>query len=425
MVERGVGKKRVYESEVKQAVLEEADRRTIVAAAESWGIPPGTVAYWHHLRRRRAEKDGEGRPPIAAGSGAAGGGGGKGPGGRVRRPGKGHRYSPSEIAGILEYREQHGYGATCREFGPCRATVKRWERQADRAAAGQGAAPTGGPGVGTIEEQRDREVLTEWQRHPGLGPSQICNQLRRKGIKSSVNTVRRVMEEAGYRPPKVKSANHDRRYEAVRPNQLWHLDFVQRFINRASTFTLVILDDFSRFAVGYEVADSEQAEVVIGAFEGAVQRYGKPESVMSDKGSAFWSWKGVSRFTALLTELGIDQIIAQDKEHNGKSEIFNANLAKEFFDQQRFVDVTEMRRRLAAHLHWYNHSRSHHALGGLLVPADRYYGRSDEVVALIESGAGREQGLDTLDLRRRCLELFKVPSTNGHPEVFLMGQKIL
>jgi hypothetical protein len=44
---------------------------------------------------------------------------------------------------------------------------------------------------------------------------------------------------------------------------------------------------------------------------------------------------------------------------------------------------------------------------------------------LIEAGAGREQSLDTLDLRHRCLELFKVTSTDGRPAVFLMGQQIL
>ena len=91
---------------------------------------------------------------------------------------------------------------------------------------------------------------------------------------------------------------------------------------------------------------------------------------------------------------------------------------------QRFYDVAEMRRRLAAHLHWYNHARTHHALGGLLVPADRYYGRVDEVLARIEAGTGRDV-TDLLDLRARCLELFKVTSRDGVPEVWLLGQKLL
>jgi hypothetical protein len=123
-----------------------------------------------------------------------------------------------------------------------------------------------------------------------------------------------------------------------------------------------------------------------------------------------------------LTELGIDQIHAKKKEHNGKVEVFNANLHKELFDRHRFYDLAEMKRRLAAHLHWYNHARTHHALGGLLVPADRFYGRAEEVLARIEAGGQRDG--DDLELRERCLELFKVVSKNGTPEVWLLGQRL-
>jgi hypothetical protein len=81
-----------------------------------------------------------------------------------------------------------------------------------------------------------------------------------------------------------------------------------------------------------------------------------------------------------------------------------------------------MKRRLAAHLHWYNTARTHYALGGLLVPADRYYGRVEEVLARIESGGQRDG--DELELRDRCLELFKVVSKNGTPEVWLLGRRL-
>jgi transposase InsO family protein len=294
-----------------------------------------------------------------------------------------------------------------------------------KAAQGEGPSPTSGPEPREIEAKRDQEILSEWRKQPGLGPSQIRNQLRRSGVKVAVSTVRRVMEDAGYRPPKVKREPHDERFEAVRPNHLWHLDFVHRNINRSSTFTLILIDDHSRYVVGHGVDEgAERAEMVIQTFEEAVARHGRPERVMSDKGSAFWSWQGISRFTALLTEMGIDQVIAEHKEHNGKVEVFNANLHKELFDVQRFYDLADMRRRLAAHLHWYNHARTHHALGGLLVPADRYYGRVEEVLARIEAGTGRDAS-DLLDLRDRCLELFKVTSRAGIAEVWLLGQKLL
>jgi putative transposase len=334
-------------------------------------------------------------------------------------------YTPSQKAEILEDAAKDGITAAAKKHGVSRFAIYAWHRKVAKAAVGDGPSPTTGPAPKEIEAQRDQEILDEWHRHPGLGPSQIKNQLRRKSIKVSVNTVRRVMADAGYRPPKVERKAHDRRYEATRPNHLWHLDFVQKNIHRANTFTLILIDDFSRYVVGHGVDEgAERADFAIAAFEQAVAQHGRPEMVMHDKGAAFWSWRGVSRFTALLTELGIDQIAAEHKEWNGKVEVFNANLHKELFDAHRFYDLGEMRRRLAAHLHWYNHARTHHALGGLLVPADRYYGRVEEVLARIEAGAGRSDG-DLLELRDRCLELFKVTSKGGVAEVWLLGQRLL
>jgi len=333
-----------------------------------------------------------------------------------------HSYTPSEKAQALEHAAAHGVCAASEKFGMSRFSIYDWQRKLEKAKTGDGPSPTSGPAPKDIEEQRDREILGEWRKHPGLGPSQIRNQLRRRGVKVSVTTARRVMEDAGYRPPKVKREPHDERFEAVRPNHLWHLDFMHRNIHKASAFTLILIDDCARFVTGHGVDDAERAEMVIRTFEEAVARHGKPERVMHDRGSAFWSWRGISRFTSLLTELGIDQVVAEKKEHNGKVEVFNANLHKELFDRHRFYDLAEMKRRLAAHLHWYNHARTHHALGGLLVPADRFYGRAQEVLARIEAGAQRDG--DELELRERCLELFKVVSKNGTPEVWLLGQRL-
>jgi transposase InsO family protein len=339
---------------------------------------------------------------------------------KASRPAR--RYTPSEKAEVLEYAAEHGVSAAKEKYGASRFAIYEWKRRVAKAAKGEGPSPTSGPSPSEIESQRDREILAEWHKHAGLGPSQVRNQLRRRGIKVGVATVRRVMEDAGYRPPKVKRDPHDQRYESVRPNHRWHLDFVHRHIHRASTFTLILIDDHSRFVVGHGVDDAERAAIVIRTFEEAVLRHGKPERVMHDRGAAFWAWRGISKFTALLEEMDIEQEVATDKELNGKVEVFNANLHKELFDVHRFYDLAEMKRRLAAHLHFYNHGRTHHALGGLLVPADRYYGRADEVLARIEAGAMRES--DEPELRERALELFKVVSRNGAPEVWLLGQRL-
>ena len=434
-----VAAKRDYSPEDRKAAIDLAKDVGLSEAARRLGIPKGTVSSWCFKDRQSPPKENrsvetgdvasaqrQAKPEEEEGGGAGGqeravaaSSETEAGSGRV-----GRSYTPSQRAQMLEYAAEHGIGAASKHFRVSRYALYDWRRRVEKAAQGQGEDPTSGPALQDIEAQRDREILAEWKRHPGLGPSQIRNQLRRNGIKVSVHTTRRVMEEAGYRPPKVKREPHDERFEAVRPNHLWHLDFVQRYINRASTFTLVLLDDHSRYVVGHGVDDAERADLVIETFTQAVERHGRPEMVINDKGSAFWSWRGIARFTALLTEMGIDQIEAKHKEWNGKLEVFNANLHKEFFDRHRFYDVAEMRRRLASHLHWYNHGRTSHALGGLLVPADRYHGRAAEVLARIEAGVGRDE-LEGLGLRDRCLELFKVTSQGGVPSVWLMGRKVM
>lgn len=430
--------RRRYTTEQRAAILADVSELGVVGAARKHGLPITTVSNWKSRKPNGAAKQqrelgeatcvDEGASPSVATEASAPAKSADGSAAKSSASAKSKavakRYTPSQRAEVVEYAAAHGAAEAAKHFGVSRFSVHQWRRKVEQAARGEGPSPTAGPAQSEIDAQRDAEILGEWKKHPGLGPSQIRNQLRRRGIKVSVNTTRLVMESAGYRPPKVQRVPHERRFEAVRPNHLWHLDFVHRHINRASVFTLILLDDCSRFVVGHGTDEAERAATVIATFEEAVRRHGKPESVMSDRGAAFWSWRGISRFTALLTELGVDQVIATDKEHNGKVEVFNANLHKELFDVQRFYDVAEMRRRLASHIHWYNHARTHHALGGLLVPADRYFGRDEEVLARIEAGAGRDLS-DGIDLRERCLEIFKVISKDGVPEVWLMGQRLL
>ena len=411
-------KRQRYTPEQRAEAVARVQGKGLAVAAHELGLPMSTLSQWATLARAST-------PPPSEQAGGATGEPPADPEPPPKKRGPAKVWTPSQKAEILEHAAAHGVTKAAGKFRVSRFSIYDWQRKLARANAGEGDTPTSGPDPADVEKQRDEEVLGEWKKHPGLGPSQVRNQLRRKGIKVSTYTVREVMIAAGYRPPPVKRRAHDRRYEAVRPNQIWHLDFLHRNVNRASTFTLILLDDHSRFVAGFGVVDAERADLVLGTFEEAVARHGRPESVLHDRGSAFWSWKGISRFSALLQEMEIEQIAAEDKESNGKLEVFNANLAKELLNVHRFYDLAEMRRRLAAHLHFYNHGRTSHALGGLLVPADRYFGRADEVIARIEAGATSDLPGEGIDLRDRVLDLLRVTSQGGRVAITLMGRKIL
>lgn len=412
---------RRYRDEERASALALSREIGIAKAAAKTGIPKGTLSYWRFADKRAGAAGTEASPKPAPSKPTAEVAAVAAP--SVKRVAR--VYTPSQKAQALETLAKHGPAEASRRLGISRFSLHEWKRKHDRATA-QGTADS--PLAGSDEDpasKRDQRILAEWKKYPGLGPSQIRNQLRRESFKVSVRTVRMVMEEHGYVTPKVRRVeSHDQRYEAVRPNQLWHMDFLQRHINKQKISVLFLVDDFSRYIPGFAVWDEDRSEAVFECFESAVARHGRPESVMSDGGAAFWSWRGVSRFTRLLEEMGIDQIIAKVPQHNGKVEVLNANVQKELFNQERFFDLGEALTRLRAWVSFYNLRRTHHALGGLLVPADRYFGRSSEVLAHIEAG-GSPGGIgEPISLGERQLDLLRVASRGGKVEVLLMGERI-
>ena len=226
---------------------------------------------------------------------------------RKTQPAKGKRYSPAQRKEILEYAQNHSVKEAAEKFGPTETSIYDWRRAIERRSqqAGEGET-TDRPGEIVIEDpkhERDRKIVAMWRQHPGYGPSQIRNMLKRDGFKVSVGTVRDVMERNGYLPPSLRRKEPAGRYEAARPRELYHLDFYHFHVHKQKQCVLFIEDDFSRFIAGWAVVAVEAADPVIGCFEHAVQRYGRPEGVMSDRGSAFHSWRGLPRFEALLESM--------------------------------------------------------------------------------------------------------------------------
>ncbi len=343
-------------------------------------------------------------------------------------PAKGKRYSPARRREILAYADSNSVREAAEKFTVTETSIYEWRRANKRRGesaveAGHGD-PSNEPVAEDPKEVRDRKVLALWKQHPGYGPSQIRNMLKRNGFKISVATVRDVMERNGYLPPRLKRKEHVGRYEAARPRELYHLDFYHFYVHKQKQCVLFIEDDFSRFIAGWTVVPVEAADPVTSSFEKAVQRYGRPEGVMSDRGSAFHSWRGLSRFEALLEEYEINYFLAKEAAVNGKVEALNASFQKECVEQIEFMDLTDAARGIGRWVEHYNHRRTHHGLGGLLVPADRFYGIAEQSLQRIEQGLGAQTAeLSSPD--GRGLELFRVVSRGGKPEVWLMGEKLL
>ena len=298
---------------------------------------------------------------------------------------KGHRYSSSEKKVILEDLESGKTAAELFEkYGVSRETLAKWKRRKDMSASPvneilkqpENHVPASDA---TIDHHQGhhphwQKVLVSWRSRPGLGPAQIRNQLYREGIKISVTTVRKILEENGYTPPKTTVKEIEaRNYEAARPLELVHMDFKHFYINKQKVYLLLFQDDFSRFLCGYRVTDTENMKSVIEAFEECVNRYGKMQTVMTDAGSAFYSWNGINQFQRLMSdEYGVDQIKASTPRSNGKIENVNKQFEKEVLNVDRYASLMEASAAIEEWIEFYNFERTHQGLPMGVVPADRF-----------------------------------------------------
>lgn len=410
--------RRQYTLAEKQAILELADREGPRAAAAAHGVPPGTIHNWQTRDRERitaAAATTTTAPEVEKTD-------------AEKHASQGRRYAPAERRLILAAADEVGPAAAAQRYGCSTWSIHSWRKQAHRQASRSSHSRPESPSddAQLTPEQAERHTLVRelWRTHPGFGPSQIRNQLKRLGYKISVHTVRDIITDAGYIQPRVKSKTPPRAYEAARPMELYHIDFVQFFIHKLRQSLLLIEDDYSRFIAGWALLKSEHADGVIEALDTAVNRYGRPEGVMCDRASCFFSFKGVARFERHITDDNINYFPIDEAHKNGKVEKLNAAVRKELLSKVEFADLDDAVIRIGAWVHGYNYRRTHMGLGGLLVPADRFHGMAEDALRRIEQGNGASP-LDVLTPSGRGLEIFRVCSTGGTPSVYLMGRKIL
>ena len=93
----------------------------------------------------------------------------------------------------------------------------------------------------------------------------------------------------------------DRQFQAEAPNQKWVADFTYIWTAEGWLYVAVVLDLFSRRAVGWSMQESMTSQLVADALMMAVWRRGKPMALLhhSDQGSQYTS----DHFQRLLASL--------------------------------------------------------------------------------------------------------------------------
>ena len=153
-------------------------------------------------------------------------------GGKKFLPTRGKRYSPAVKQEILEFAENTGVTSAATKYDVTETTIYEWRKAAKRRGSTTGDFAAVQAEEEDSKVERDRRILAMWRQHPGYGPSQLRNMLKRSGFRVSVGTVRHVIEENGYLPPTLKRKERVGRYEAGRPRELYHLDFYHFYIHK-------------------------------------------------------------------------------------------------------------------------------------------------------------------------------------------------
>lgn len=246
----------------------------------------------------------------------------------------------------------------------------------------------------------DYEVaaILEYKRlHPSMGPAQIRAQLKRfKGWRISLKAIARVLRGHGYelvhRKGKPKGPEPIR-FEAPRRNALWQADFAEVRVADEKLYVLIILDDFSRFVVGHALADSPSTTIAVNTLMKAIARHGKPESVRTDRGGAFVAFTKDTDFGKYLEAELIDHIVGRSYSPRGGGKVESAvgTLRRELWEVFHFEDRHEAEERLRAFFDEYNERRAHMGIDGL-TPADRFFGRADQVLATVNAISRKRQG---------------------------------
>jgi transposase InsO family protein len=340
---------------------------------------------------------------------------------------QGKHFNQEQKLVILRSAEEVGVKEAAELAGVHYTTVYDWRKKLN--ALGEEnfltiVTKSRGRGTKEVSKEQEQAILGSWKLHPGFGPSQIRNQLRRQGVTISSRTVRKVMEANGYKTRRKKSEKKGcHRFEASRPLALVQMDILEFYINKLKVYLLLLQDDYSRFIVGWGLASETSIDLVIRIVQESINRFGKMEEILSDRGFVFYSWRGGNRFEQYLEAERIEHTHARahHPETLGKIESTNKQIQKELLRLRRFESSSEAEDAIGDWITVYNYERTHQGLGGFLTPADRFQGRVEEVEQCIAKQLD-PSGLSGYPIDRINRSLFNVTlEADGGLKLYLFG----
>jgi putative transposase len=229
------------------------------------------------------------------------------------------------------------------------------------------------------------EVLHQ-ERFWDTAPASVYATLLDEGsYLCSTSTMYRLLRSQRETGDRRRHATHPARVKpellATAPNQVWSWDITKLAGPAKWTWyhLYVILDIFSRYAVGWMVAAREAAvlaERLLADTIASQQVEADQLTVHADRGTSMTS-KPVA---LLLADLGVTKSHSRPKVSNDNpySESQFKTLKHHPTFPDRFGSLEDARAFLKQFFGWYNHEHRHAGIG-LLTPADVHYGRAAQI----------------------------------------------
>ena len=212
-----------------------------------------------------------------------------------------------------------------------------------------------------------------------LGSTKLRIIMMKRGYTIDLVHLRRLMRELELKPVSRQKVAHNtepprqvfyqnrlkQRFDVGKPNMVWVSDTSYLYVDREPYFMTAIIDLFSRKVIGYDVVDSIAAFPLINIFKKTYVERGKPEGLMfhSDQGSQFTAY----RFRVLLRGYKVKQSFSApgNPHDNAVAESFFKNFRAECTYVNEFNSVSDMRKKIAEYINFYNCLRPHNKLKGL------------------------------------------------------------
>jgi len=290
--------------------------------------------------------------------------------------------SPSEKVDIVaQVEKQSGRKRkVLAELGISRSTYYRWRQ-------GQNGSKCRARPWNRITPNEERRILAVAREFPELSSRQLSAWITdHEGFAVSESTVYRILRREGLVKrqeiqPEAAKEYHTR---TTRPHQMWATDASYfRVVGWGYYYLVTVMDDYSRFILGWKLQKDMSANSLIEVVQEAVDATGMTDvpvenrtRLLSDNGAGY-----VSRaFRDYLRLVGIGHILAAPyhPQTNGKVERYQQSLKREV-NQLPYELPSHLEKAIDDFVVFYNCRRYHKALSNV-TPADVLYGRKEAIL---------------------------------------------